>query len=201
MPKTTTVDMINVHLTNVNRLTFNWLSSLYFFGVFKATDLEKALLTELCRHHAHRTGEHEVGCRCIDLLTVFWRQLFGCHQLSPELKPLLSLSPRLAEINRILGESLEDSEFCVRQWAEAASVSVAHLRNLVKHHYGVSPTALIQRQRLDRAAQMLRQHSDSVQEIAFDCGFSTVNYFHRVFRKHFGMTPGAWREADETCFQ
>jgi AraC-like DNA-binding protein len=34
----------------------------------------------------------------------------------------------------------------------------------------------------------------SIIAIAHDCGFSTVSHFHRVFRRHFGTTPGEARE-------
>jgi AraC-like DNA-binding protein len=33
----------------------------------------------------------------------------------------------------------------------------------------------------------------NISEVAWSCGFVTPSYFIRVFRKHKGMTPLAWR--------
>ena len=57
-----------------------------------------------------------------------------------------------------------------------------------------SPSAYIRRERLNRAAAMLRDHDErSITSIAFDLGFSDSAFFSRCFRQQFDMTPLAWR--------
>lgn len=46
--------------------------------------------------------------------------------------------------------------------------------------------------RLRRAEQML-EDGERVTDIAFACGFSSVQYFNKVFRRYNGCTPGKYR--------
>jgi AraC-like DNA-binding protein len=51
-------------------------------------------------------------------------------------------------------------------------------------------------QRLLRAARLLRDplhRSRKVSDIAHVAGFNDVSYFHRTFRRRFGMTPSDMR--------
>lgn len=57
-----------------------------------------------------------------------------------------------------------------------------------------SPSAYIRRERLNRAAVVLREHNErSITSIAFDLGFSDSAFFSRCFRQQFDMTPLDWR--------
>lgn len=76
---------------------------------------------------------------------------------------------------------------------DAACVSPAHLARTVRAMYGLSPTELVGQRRLERAALLLTSTSDPVQEVALKCGYESLSYFHRVFRKAFGTTPLAFR--------
>jgi transcriptional regulator GlxA family with amidase domain len=54
---------------------------------------------------------------------------------------------------------------------------------------GHSTHAFIRTLRLHRAAQLLRQRSGTVSEIAFDVGFSSVSHFAKAFHEQFGEFP------------
>lgn len=57
-----------------------------------------------------------------------------------------------------------------------------------------SPSAYIRRERLNRAATLLKDHADrSITSVAFDLGFSDSAFFSRCFRQQFDMTPLDWR--------
>lgn len=72
-------------------------------------------------------------------------------------------------------------------------VSPTHLARTVRTHYGATPTELVARVRLDRAAQLLRGSALDVSEIAFDCGFENLSYFYRLFKAQYGAPPVAYR--------
>jgi AraC-like DNA-binding protein len=46
---------------------------------------------------------------------------------------------------------------------------------------------------------MLLQTEKPVADIAKECGFTTVNYFNRIFRNIMGVSPGEYRNARKIC--
>ncbi|MGI9429823.1 MAG: helix-turn-helix domain-containing protein [Bythopirellula sp.] len=59
---------------------------------------------------------------------------------------------------------------------------------------GCTPIAYVIQLRLARAAKLLRQTNDSITDIALSVGFNDSNYFARQFRKHFTVSPRAFRK-------
>lgn len=52
--------------------------------------------------------------------------------------------------------------------------------------------------RLGQASRMLIDSSDSVSEIAYECGFNNISNFNRLFKKKKGCTPKEFRESYST---
>jgi len=48
--------------------------------------------------------------------------------------------------------------------------------------------------RLNLAAEMLKKHSATVAEIAYDVEFSSPSYFSECFRKQFGKLPSEYAD-------
>jgi AraC-like DNA-binding protein len=60
--------------------------------------------------------------------------------------------------------------------------------------FGISPLEYINRERIKLAKQLLGSHNTTVTETAYQCGFTDVNYFVRLFKKSEGITPGTFKE-------
>ena len=58
---------------------------------------------------------------------------------------------------------------------------------------GVAPMRYLTRLRLQEAQALLRHSKHSVGHIADTCGFQSQAYFNRVFKRAFGVSPGAYR--------
>ncbi|MBQ9802049.1 MAG: helix-turn-helix domain-containing protein [Clostridia bacterium] len=69
-----------------------------------------------------------------------------------------------------------------------------YLGRLFKRQTGESLSAYLNRLRVANAAELLAGGKESVIEIAARAGFSSVNYFNRVFKDHYGLSPTAYRE-------
>lgn len=56
-----------------------------------------------------------------------------------------------------------------------------------------TPLNYLQNFRLQNACARLTEGRDSITDIAEDCGFSSLSYFGKVFRRAFGCTPADYR--------
>lgn len=82
-------------------------------------------------------------------------------------------------------------------YAEKLGLSETHLNRLVRRASGVSLQRLIARRRLEIAQQELVFTISSVQMISEGLGFTDPAYFNRFFKRETGMTPRAWRLAEQ----
>lgn len=82
----------------------------------------------------------------------------------------------------------------VSQLAREASLSPDHYGRVFRRITGESPRALIQKARLERACQLLRETPLSVTEVAEQAGYADVFQFSRMFKQQMRMAPSRWRE-------
>lgn len=68
------------------------------------------------------------------------------------------------------------------------------LHQAVKHHYGGTAAAYIQRARLQEAAKLVRYTDFSMGEISQLLRFGGASYFAQRFREDHGIRPSAYRE-------
>lgn len=73
--------------------------------------------------------------------------------------------------------------------------SYAHQARLFQQTFGQSPLAYVNAKKLERARLLLNDPRTTVQEAADAAGYADVSYFIRSFRRHFGQTPGEYRDA------
>lgn len=62
-----------------------------------------------------------------------------------------------------------------------------------RHQFGISPLEYVNRERIKLAKQLLSNQNKTVTETAYQCGFTDVNYFVRLFKKSEGITPGTFK--------
>lgn len=77
--------------------------------------------------------------------------------------------------------------------ARTAHVSPAHFSRQFRATFGESPHRYLQRRRVERAMELLRETGRPVTEICFDVGFSSLGTFSRTFRAVVGESPSAYR--------
>ena len=77
--------------------------------------------------------------------------------------------------------------------AKAADISRSEAGRCFNAYLGCSPIDALIRYRLQIAHRLLNETTLTLQEISFDCGFHSVNYFSRQFCKRYGYAPGKTR--------
>lgn len=92
-----------------------------------------------------------------------------------------------------LREHFAEAGLSVEELAGMANLSPWYYIRRFRACYGVTPHQYILRQRIEMARGLLDTTSLSVEEIAYQCGFSGPSHFIDVFRKTSGMTPMKFR--------
>lgn len=59
---------------------------------------------------------------------------------------------------------------------------------------GESPMRYLAQQRLQAAAQRLKESNDSLARVAFEVGYESEAAFNRAFKREFGVPPATWRK-------
>ena len=75
--------------------------------------------------------------------------------------------------------------------------SESYLSKTFKKEVGANISQYIERLRCEKAAEMLRAGRSAIQEISSYVGYEDNNYFVKVFRKQFGMTPTDYRASQD----
>ena len=86
-----------------------------------------------------------------------------------------------------------DPHLSASRLAADAAMSEVHFRRLFARRFGVSPARYIMQTRISHARELMATTTLSTDEIAEKSGFSSVTYFHRVFRELTDTTPAAYR--------
>ncbi len=102
-----------------------------------------------------------------------------------------SLNKVVDHINSHLKESLD-----IKMLAELATISEYHFHRIFKAYIGESMGAYINRLRLERTANLLQKTTYSLADIADEVGYSNQQALSKAFKKHFGITPTAFRNIE-----
>ena len=89
--------------------------------------------------------------------------------------------------------------------ARIAHVSESHFIRTFRATFGETPHRYLQRRRVERAMFLLRATDDSVTDVCFDVGFTSLGTFSRTFRDIVGEPPSEYRKRGRigpvpTCF-
>jgi AraC family transcriptional regulator len=107
--------------------------------------------------------------------------------------PRPSLAPwKVRRVSDILKHSLAESP-TLTELAANAGLSPYHFLRAFKSAVGVPPHRYQMQLRMNRARELLETTDLSVTEIAAQVGYDDPSYLGRLFRKHFGTTPAAYR--------
>ncbi len=98
----------------------------------------------------------------------------------------------------IVEENMSNDAFSVDDLAQEVGMSNRQLQRKFNALVDQSPNQFIRTMRLRRAAQLLTANSDSVSQIAYQVGFSSLSYFNKAFKEEFDMTPGEYAEKGDS---
>jgi AraC family transcriptional regulator len=77
--------------------------------------------------------------------------------------------------------------------ARACGLSRGHFAKAFRVSAGLTPHQWLQRHRIDKAKELLRNLETPIADIAIACGFADQSHLTRVFSRLVGDSPAAWR--------
>ena len=100
-------------------------------------------------------------------------------------------SPVRAAQQRIDERPADD--YRIPELARQAAMSERHFTRVFTDQVGESPARYVERVRLEAARRALETSSTSLDGVAAACGFGTAETLRRVFQRHLGVAPDAYR--------
>ena len=94
-----------------------------------------------------------------------------------------------------------EAEISIADMAEAMNMDTRTLQRKIKALTGETPAIHLRNYRLQCAAMLLETTNRPIQDIGTACGFSSPQYFSRLFRKAYGDSPQAWRKQQKQSGQ
>jgi AraC-like DNA-binding protein len=81
------------------------------------------------------------------------------------------------------------ADVAIEDLAERAGISPDHARDLFRRRLGVAPVEYRTGLRMSHARELLANSTLNVKEVARRSGYPDAQYFSRVFKTHFGVSP------------
>lgn len=101
---------------------------------------------------------------------------------------------RVEAAKAYMDANLHDPNLTVAALAQRAEMSQVLFRNHFRNLYGCAPAQALSNARLRCATRLMTAYPFlTLEECALQSGFTTVQYFCRVFKKAMGTTPAAYR--------
>jgi AraC-like DNA-binding protein/ligand-binding sensor protein len=79
--------------------------------------------------------------------------------------------------------------------ADSVFLSSSHFSHMFKQEVGISPINYLNRFRVDKAKELLKNSKTSITEIAYNVGFQSLPHFNRIFKDMEKISPGLYRKS------
>ncbi len=96
----------------------------------------------------------------------------------------------VAQLRKILKSHIPDADYSVEDLGAEIGLSRVQLYRKVKALTGYSVVDLLRKARLAKAKHLLETSDRTVQEVAYEVGFTTPSYFAKRFKEEYGVKPG-----------
>ncbi len=99
----------------------------------------------------------------------------------------------LCQVSRQISSHLQNAQ--LKDIAKNMGYSPRHLERLLREKAGCTFSDVLQKLRLEKAAELLTETNDTIERIAELTGYQTEAGFYKGFRSFFGTTPNQYRKS------
>lgn len=98
----------------------------------------------------------------------------------------------ISEIIQVIGS--EYLTLTLDELASRLNYSKSHICRVIRAEFGTTFSAIVNGLKVSDACRMLRSSKCQVSEIAYSCGFISVEHFTRTFRRYTGVSPSGYKK-------
>ena len=150
-----------------------------------------AVYDALRQMHIHATGA--LPRREQFAMNSLENAILWCNTVNP-LAPQANRDVRVQNAADWLCRHLHDSETTLQAAAAQVGLSPSRLAHLFTAQMSESPAQFLERERIQRACQLLDVTAQPIHEIAYSVGYTDAFYFSARFKKRMGQNPRAFRQ-------
>ncbi len=148
-------------------------------------------------------GRSRAASVLYQILNNLERGIVDDHMMSLQIHEILAdlaSAPESAEQFRLIQPAVRYitdhyyEEIIVEDLASLCNISTVYLTRIFRRELHRAPHEYLQQIRMNNAARLLTDTTDSIESIAEQCGFSGSTHFIRMFKKRYNTTPLQFRK-------
>ena len=145
----------------------------------------KEIFDRIARLYAEAAIGYELSLKALFLQAIVQLLPYSQKVSSPDTgTPSDKLKQVLDYIEHHFSEAISVSEL-----AKLCYFSDYHFMRFFKKHMNMTCVEYINNLRLEKAVELFEQGNSSILDVSLSIGFHNLSYFHRAFKKKYGMTP------------
>lgn len=154
-------------------------------GVTAGIDLALALIEE--------DLGRELAMSVARSLVVYLRRPGTQSQFSTHLKLQAAERQPLRELQAWMQDHLEE-DLSVETLAERAGMSPRNFARVFQRETKLTPAKYVEKIRLEAARRRLEEPTSTIEQVAAESGFGTLESLRRSFQRNLNVSPGAYRD-------
>ena len=178
--------------------TFNDLcadiKTIHPFMHFSKKDAEEieALIEDMLVEFNNKEKGYRTALK--SLITIFLVKIFRKMQLDDNLGTIRQTGKLTTEIIEYIEKNCFE-KISINELAEKSFYTPSYFSRMFKECYGMTLTSYIQKQRIDKAQQLLTESDMSINKICSYVGYNDKTQFYKIFKKHSnGLLPNEYRK-------
>ena len=147
------------------------------------TDYENLYLETLylCRSCAYETEKKSIRLHFAEMIRIFEKKTGA-----------VSVPPKMIEL--IVRENLSNPDFGITNIYDKYDISIAYMSYLFKKEIGMGFSDYVWKLRFEKACQLLKEKTLSVDEVSLAVGYLHSSSFRRKFKQETGLSPTEYAE-------
>ncbi len=112
------------------------------------------------------------------------------------LETSVKYSSLIEDVLHYINENFTKEEFSLQLVATDLFVSKQYLSRIFSYEVGMNFNQYVNQKKMTLATKLLKDKHNKIVDISRLLGYSTQSYFSNCFKKHFGLSPQEYRDAD-----